>query len=209
MTTEISTNGFDPAQHIERLRNGDYLPVKWRLVWLRSIYPNALIDTEMVHLDPDKGMAVFKATVTIPEGGSATGYGSETAKDFGDWLEKAETKSIGRALAALGFGTQFAAEMSEGEVDRPVDSPVSRDNRAREIFNAPAPAAPAGDNLATEKQIKFIFKLGHDMSLSNERIVARCKELFGVEPDKLTRQNARTMIEKMQAALPKAETQPA
>ena len=51
-------------------------------------------------------------------------YGSETAKDFGDYAEKASTKSLGRALAMLGYGTQFAAEMDEGE--RVVDSPVER-----------------------------------------------------------------------------------
>ena len=38
--------------------------------------------------------------------------------------EKAETKAVGRALAMLGYGTQFAPELDEGE--RIVDSPVER-----------------------------------------------------------------------------------
>jgi hypothetical protein len=49
--------------------------------------------------DPD---AVIQATVTIPGGGKTTRWGSDDARDFGDYLEKAETKAIGRAFAALG-----------------------------------------------------------------------------------------------------------
>lgn len=45
----------------------------------------------------------------------STGYGSETLSDFRDYFEKAETKAIGRALAALGYGTLFALELDEGE----------------------------------------------------------------------------------------------
>ena len=54
----------------------------------------------------------------------SSGYGSESVKDFGDYLEKAETKAVGRALAMLGYGTQFAPELDEG--DRIVDSPVAK-----------------------------------------------------------------------------------
>jgi hypothetical protein len=83
----------------------DYLDVKWRLLWLRKEHPDAEIVTELVQHDPQ--MAIFKATVTVPTGGKATGYGSETASDFPDFIEKAETKAIGRALNALGYGAQF------------------------------------------------------------------------------------------------------
>lgn len=43
--------------------------------------------------DVGEGLAVFRATVRIPGGGEATGWGSETAGDFGDYLEKAESAS--------------------------------------------------------------------------------------------------------------------
>ncbi len=43
---------------------------------------------------------------------------------FSDYIEKAETGAIGRALAALGYGTQFAPEFNEEH--RIVDSPVER-----------------------------------------------------------------------------------
>ena len=77
-------------------------------------------------LEHGDNWAVFRATITNENGVViSTGHGSESAKDFGDYLEKAETKAVGRALAMLGFGTQFAAdELDEGE--RIVDSPVDR-----------------------------------------------------------------------------------
>lgn len=116
---------FSPEQHLRSLKGQQYLDVKWRLMWLREEHPDARITTEMVHLDTELKMAVFRAEVALPDGGSATGYGSETEQDFPQgWVEKAETKAVGRALAGLGFGTQFALELDEG--DRVVDSPVTR-----------------------------------------------------------------------------------
>lgn len=122
---------FNPNEHITKLKGKDYLEVKWRLVWFRDQYPHGTIDTSLVHLDVEKGIAVFKSCVSDGEGGHGEGHGSETQKDFGDYIEKAETKAIGRALASLGYGTQFAPELEEGTnvVDSPVDhrsAPVNR-----------------------------------------------------------------------------------
>ena len=107
--------GFDPSPYVRQLkgRGGqtDYLDVKHRLLWLRTEHPDAQIVTELLRLDDQS--AVFKATVTIPGGGSATGHGSETVRDFTDYIEKAETKALGRALNALGFGAQFAENDAE------------------------------------------------------------------------------------------------
>ena len=110
--------GFDPTPYLRQLRGraggADYLDVKWRLLWLRKEHPDAEIVTELVRHDPQ--MAIFKATVTVPTGGKATGYGSETASDFPDFIEKAETKAIGRALNALGYGVQFGDFQQPEEV---------------------------------------------------------------------------------------------
>ena len=123
--------GFDPTPYLRQLRGRggggqDYLDVKWRLLWLRREHPDAEILTEHVQIEPTA--AIFKATVTLPTGGRATGYGSETAGDFGDFIEKAETKAIGRALNALGYGAQFG-ERGEEEAaagPRPVSAPPAR-----------------------------------------------------------------------------------
>jgi len=129
-------SGFDPTPYIRQLRgrggSADYLDVKWRLLWLRTEHPDAEIVTELVQHDPQ--MAIFKATVTVPTGGKATGYGSETASDFPDFIEKAETKAIGRALNALGYGAQF------GDAQRFDDSALERGGeRPSRQMSAPPP----------------------------------------------------------------------
>lgn len=150
MTDE--TKAFDASPYLIKLKGKDYIEVKWRLVWFRAEHPNGHLHTELV--EHHEGYAVMKATVSWPDGGSATGYGSEEAKDFGDYLEKAETKAIGRALGALGYGTQFTEEhtFTKGDEQRLVDSPVSRPRAAAQqqrpqspqtAQHAPQPAAAA------------------------------------------------------------------
>lgn len=116
---------FDPRSHLRRIKSqgqeSDYLDVKWRLAWLRAEHPDARMNTELATLN--ETLAIFRATIEIPSGGSATGYGSETRSDFPDFIEKAETRSIGRALAALGYGTQFALEFDLGSPVLDLETP--------------------------------------------------------------------------------------
>jgi len=136
---------FDPTLHTMRLKGKEYLPVAARVAWLRAEHPDAIIESELVTLDLDAKLAVFRATVTLPStGGRATDYGSETAADFGDFLEKSSTKSIGRACALLGYGTMMALELDEG-AERIVDSPVER--------KAAAPARTAQQTENADSQL--------------------------------------------------------
>ena len=89
----MSDKNFDASRYIVKLRGKEYLEVKWRLLWLRTQHPDAVIETEIVSHIPSPPMAIFKAKVSIPGGGSATGWGQEEAADFGDYLEKAESAS--------------------------------------------------------------------------------------------------------------------
>jgi hypothetical protein len=131
---------FDPKSHLIQLPRrvkdrttgqyvttyDDYLEVKWRVVMFREKYPHGSIITEEICVDLDKGYARYKAHVGDGEGGIATGYGTETVKDFADFAERAETRAVGRALALLGFGTQFVGtDLTEGEhvADAPVAPP--------------------------------------------------------------------------------------
>jgi hypothetical protein len=129
---------FNPFQHFRKLgARGEYLDVKWRLVWLRSEFPDALIETKMLtheygDKDKSRNIAVFWARVTLPEGqGCAEAHGSETQNDFGDYYEKAETKAVGRALEYLGYGTTSAKEDQEALADSPVGERRGRDDRDR------------------------------------------------------------------------------
>ncbi len=122
-------NTFDPAQYLSNFDGRDYLEVKWRLLWLRTEHPEARMTTEIVQHNEEGGFALFRAEVEVPGGGKATGWGSETVRDFHDYIEAAETKALGRALAALGYGTQFCRDFDFSDNARPgtaqiVDAPV-------------------------------------------------------------------------------------
>lgn len=142
---EAGGGKFDPSRYLRQIRNrggsSDYLDVKWRLVWLRSEHPDAQIGTEHVTITSD--MAIFKAQVSIPGGGSATGYGSETIKDFTDFIEKAETKALGRALLALGFGTEAVQELNEAVAPEPATPLRTVPPRAEQGRTEPRPESAA------------------------------------------------------------------
>lgn len=121
-----------------------------------------------------KGLAIFRATVRDGAGGVGTGTKSETAANFPDFIEAAETGAIGRALASLGFGTQFAPELQEQH--RIVDSPVTRSHAPGGNGYRSAPATtsrvaerPAGSyrptdrdetsQLITESQVASLHRL--------------------------------------------------
>lgn len=158
---------FDPARHLSLVSGKEYLEVKWRLVWLRTNHPDATIHTTLI--SHANSMAVVQAHVIVPGGGEAMGLGMEDAQGFGDYLEKAETKAIGRALGALGFGTQFCSDFEFGAAaGRVVDSPVANGS-------APAPMrqdAPRQQqqqtraNGASEKQYGLIDRMVRDDNVS-------------------------------------------
>ena len=120
---------FNANEHLIDLKGKSYLQVMWRLVWFREEHPNWNIDTKLESFDSEKNHAIFSAKIYDENGvQKSSGYGSESVKDFRDFIEKAETKAVGRALAMLGYGTQFAPELDEGEriVDSPVPAPEIR-----------------------------------------------------------------------------------
>lgn len=127
---------FDPSRFLIRVKGGrEYLQVKYRLLWFREVHPDWGIETRCVEFDLERGMAMFHATICDEEGNlRSSGSKMETARDFGDYAEKAETGAVGRALGMLGFGTEFAPEFDEGE--HIVDSPRGIPN---EIAAKPVP----------------------------------------------------------------------
>jgi len=200
---------FDPSRYLTRIDGRDYLEVKWRLLWMRTEYPTARIVTELVRFE--EGFALFRAEVTLPNGASATGWGSESARDFADYIEAAETKALGRSLAALGFGTQFTRDFdftSSARADAPalqvVDSPVGPHNPAPfENTNtvrhlAPVASQPRPASTLTEKQLKAIYAIARaTQRLSEQQVDARCAEMFNCRPEELSKAEASQFIDSL------------
>jgi hypothetical protein len=204
---------FHPSEHMMQIKSEhgtrDYLPVQWRLVWFRSACPHGSIETEMLHLDVDrdteeetlvwnaerrrnekvtkqaKGFVIFRAVAKDGQGGVATGTKSEKAASFPDFIEKAETGAIGRALAALGYGTQFTGDEWD-EAHRIVDSPVdhqsilaskhgnnaSQDVSKPLVSNGPRTSEQEAELPVSEQQLSSIRKL--------------CEHLSKPEPENIT-----------------------
>ena len=97
------------------LRGREYLEVKYRIVWFREDHPDWAIETEL--LSVTETSAYSRATIKDEKGRIiATSHKFETQKGFPDFIEKAETGAIGRALALIGYGTQFCAdELDDGK----------------------------------------------------------------------------------------------
>lgn len=205
---------FNPNSHLIKVGGKDYLQVQWRLVWYREQCPSGTIDTEEQEVDTErevtaevsvwnpekrrnekvlktaKGYARYKAVVTDGKGGRATGHGSETAIDFADYVEKAETKAIGRALAALGFGTQFTGD-EFNEAHRIVDAPVDNTPESHQTTREPVAFQPTSSaNAPTPKKLRAWCENLYPGKWDNvkERLLGEC-----VPDDNLTSEQCHKM----------------
>jgi hypothetical protein len=176
---------YDPNQHLMNLKGRDYLNVQNRLLWfirdqrdfiVRGLATTSyVIRTELVEQDREAGYAHFKTYVRDVLGNEATMYGSESAKDFADYAEKASTKSLGRALLALGYGTAFAPEMDEG--DRIVDTPVERRRSAPAARVSPVAAQTASTSPDTTPVTKTSTAKGTDEPAASEQQLVSIRKL--------------------------------
>jgi len=114
---------FEPKRHLIKVQGGrSYLPISARLIWFRNDHPDWCIETESVALDLERQYAIFRARISNADGRlMAVATKCEDVNGFPDYIEKAETGAIGRALALCGYGTQFATELDLSGV-RGVDS---------------------------------------------------------------------------------------
>lgn len=188
-------SSFDPGRYLTVVNGSDYLEVKWRLVWLRHVHPDAHIETELVTNEENR--AVFKARVSIPDGAVATGWGSEGAFNFPNYIEAAETKAIGRALAALGFGTQFCPDFDFGAsenqvVDAPVKLNTPPSNVTTASFNREQVSA---DQAATSRQLNLIGVIKRELGIEAKALDQLSEEITGRVIADLSRKEASRLIE--------------
>ena len=109
------------------LKGKPYLQVAHRLVWFREDHPLAEIKTEAINITDS--FAIFKAQVIIEGNIVGSGHKRESEDNFSDFIEKAETGALGRALAMAGYGTQFEPDLDEG--DRLADAPIMPGKKAK------------------------------------------------------------------------------
>jgi hypothetical protein len=126
------------------LHGKDYMPVPYRVIWFRGSHPDWSIETEVLRISDD--YALMKAVIKNEQGRIiATGHQDCLKKDFLDFVAKAETSAIGRALGYAGFGTaQALEELSEG--GRISDAPIVK--QVPPVIHAPHPAF-------TEEEIEY------------------------------------------------------
>jgi hypothetical protein len=161
---------FNPNDHLINLKGKHYLEVKWRLVWFRMEHPDWSITTSIVKFDLEAKYAICKATISDADGKvKAEGTKMEDVRGFADFLEKAETGSIGRALGVLGYGTQFAPEFDEVDTNaanpRIVDAPIP--------IKTPEPAKPPRPAVMDLKALGIEFGnavIHHEGQVDSSRI---------------------------------------
>lgn len=128
---------FDPKPKLTKISGKDYLEVKWRFAWINEDVADQKVrfefNTKIVDHDKEAAFCLAEAIVHIYDYETEKlikrghDWGQETGGDFGDYIEKAVTKAMGRALAQCGYGTQFGGDFdmkTRGGREALVDSPV-------------------------------------------------------------------------------------
>lgn len=177
---------FDPNQYVSKVKGRDYLEVKWRIAWMRSEHPHAILETDLMSHDDSR--AIVRARVTLPDGGSATGWGSETSTSSDTYIEKAETKAIGRALTALGYGTPVGAETPVTESPRPRTQPNQ-----------------SSAYLATPPQRSRIQRLAQELNLDDATLNGLIQQHTGNSLTDMNKRQASGIIDLLEARRPSAQ----
>jgi len=156
---------FDPSGYIRTVKytnskTGEVterkiLDTAPRLAWFRSDYPiesGWQILTEMIG-GIDQG-ALVKATIVSPTGVTvAMAYRQVLKTAFANYIEKAETQAIGRALERCGYGCAYALslepEEGEGEADEAGGAMTKTEAQPRVAEAVKAPTSPASNGKLT------------------------------------------------------------
>lgn len=140
------------------LKGKDYLQVAHRIQWFNESESNFEINTSLVSCTEEETVARAEVIVKDTQGNvikKATATKRENKSHFVDHTEKAETAALGRALAMLGYGTQFAiSDLDEGErlADAPLDNPKTAEPVKTNGFRKPKVNAAPTSNAIIDTQ---------------------------------------------------------
>jgi len=200
------------------MRGGLYLPVRQRVTWMRGEpepHPDWLIQTDVLRMEPGQyqgtktvrlgglsqevpdvkgGYAHVRARVlTRLDNGKAgpiigEGNAFERSEVFHDFVEKAETAAIGRALAAAGYGTEAAFEEGENLADAPLRIPhlptVPEPPAEIKIEASAIPGVKQGgrQTKATQPQLNAIRDKAKELSLTPSALQAVVRQAVPEPP---------------------------
>jgi len=121
--TQSTIENFNPAEHIVQIKAKDgslkdYLPASWRLYWLRLLYPQITIESEIIHLDVEHNLVVVKAWIFD---GATYAESQHRASSYKQGLlsalDRVETGAKARASRDFGIGTELALDIEAEDVE--------------------------------------------------------------------------------------------
>lgn len=151
------------------VKGKNYVEVNERIKAFRMLYPDGLIDTQMV--SNENGVCIFKAQVGYYEDdadgcirwlGIGHAYEKEgsTFINKTSYIENCETSAVGRALGMAGFGIDTsiasAEEVQNAIVQQEEDKTLSKtqETALREAIK--------NKNISTEKVLEILNKYGYE-----------------------------------------------
>lgn len=172
------------------LRGKLYLQVAHRIMWFLEEKPNWVISTKIVEL---KDKFVIMSATIIDESGVARATAHKCAGFQENDLEKCETGAIGRALAFLGYGTQFALDELE-EKEKLADAPLEIKSPNKGTLDAPKAQskpkpenhAPQSPNGISEPQAKRLYAIAMTKGYNKDTLMDACSHFLGTEIHGLT-----------------------
>lgn len=200
---------FNPKEHLVKIKkwdqssntfiNVEYLEAKWRLYWFREEHPDWTIDIEL-NLYPANSIpsASLAKAVILDEDNrpKAVDYGycekiqgkDKNGQDIihMKFVEKSITTAIARALAQLGYGTQWAIEFEEdtSNEEQLSDSGTVQEEQIQNIKDKP-----------TAKQLEYLQFLATSHEMTEESLKNFLLQNFKVEsPEQLSKEQMKECI---------------
>jgi hypothetical protein len=177
-----------------------YIPVAERVEKFYERFPEGRIVTQIVEHEPESGFVLMRAEVfRQPEDASpaATGHAYEVRGESyvnkTSYIENAETSSVGRALALLGFEVKRGIASRE-EMEKTTRMPEEKTTRTP-TSPPPPPAAPpvVEDDSALDAEIlQSALALGYDAAKVRKWINQKYEVTGGL--DSLPTQDKRDVL---------------